>query len=181
MPRAPPPQSSATSLACASVDCRLQQKLTSASPLRFSVASSRRISSVSPLAESAITTSPGISTPRSPCTASAGCRNSAGDPVELSVAAIFCAIMPLLPIPVTTTRPLPSPQRTIRSTARSNSAAIAPSSRAASASQRRSLRAHQLRRLQAVLLFFAVHRFLMVTPQWSVYSGQWSVTEISSQ
>ena len=43
----------------------------------------------SPLAESAITTSPGISTPRSPCTASAGCRNSAGLPVELSVAAIF--------------------------------------------------------------------------------------------
>jgi thiol-disulfide isomerase/thioredoxin len=72
------PQSSATSLACARVELKLQQKLISASPLRFSVASRRRISSVSPLAESAITTSPAISTPRSPCTASAGCRNSAG-------------------------------------------------------------------------------------------------------
>ena len=124
-------QSRATSLAVARVDSMRQQKLISASPLRLSVASRRRISSVSPLAESAITTSPAISTPRSPCTASAGCRNSAGLPVELSVAAIFCAMMPLLPMPVTTTRPLPSLQRRISSTARSKSAAIGPSSRAA--------------------------------------------------
>ena len=82
-------QSSATSLAVARVEDRLQQKLIRASPLRLRVASRRRISSVSPLAERAMTTSPGISTPRSPWTASAGCRNRAGEPVELSVAAIF--------------------------------------------------------------------------------------------
>jgi len=133
--------SSTTSLARASVESKRQQKEISASPLRFSVASRRRISSVSPLADKATTTSPGISTPRSPCTASAGCRNSAGLPVELSVAAIFCAIIPLLPIPVTTTRPRPSPQRITSSTARPNASAIEPASpggasrRAASASK----------------------------------------------
>ena len=128
------PQSRATSLACARVECRLQQKLTSPSPLRLSVANRRRISSVSPLAESATTTSPGSRTPRSPWTASAGCRNNAGEPVELSVAAIFWAIMPLLPMPVTTTRPRSSPQRRINSTARANGSAMGPSRRAARAS-----------------------------------------------
>jgi len=44
------PQSRAMSLACARVEPKLQVKLISASPLRFSVASRRRISSVSPLA-----------------------------------------------------------------------------------------------------------------------------------
>ena len=38
--------------------------------------------------------------------------------MELSVAAIFCAMMPLLPMPVTTTRPFDSPQWRIISTAR---------------------------------------------------------------
>ena len=128
------PQSRATSLAAAKVDFRLQQKLISASPLRLRRVSRRRISSVSPLAESATTTSPGISTPRSPCTASAGCRNRAGEPVELSVAAIFCAMMPLLPMPVTTTRPLLSPQCRISSTARRKASTIGPSRRVARAS-----------------------------------------------
>ena len=40
---------------------------------RLIVAKSRRISSVSPLAESATTTSPATTIPRSPCTASTGC------------------------------------------------------------------------------------------------------------
>ena len=40
--------------------------------------------------------------------------NKAGVPVELSVAAILRAMMPLLPMPVTTTRPL---QAKINSTA----------------------------------------------------------------
>ena len=69
------PQSRATSLAVARVEPRLQQKLTRASPLRLRVARRRRISSVSPLAERATTTSPGMSTPRSPWMASAGWRN----------------------------------------------------------------------------------------------------------
>ena len=44
--------------------------------------------------------------PRSPCSASAGCRNTDGVPVEENVAAIFRPISPDLPMPVTTTRPL---------------------------------------------------------------------------
>ena len=78
----------------------------SGTPSRFTVASSCRISAVSPLAESASTTSPRTTMPRSPCMASAGCRNSAGLPVEVNVAAILRAISPLLPMPLTTTRPV---------------------------------------------------------------------------
>src|SRR6185437_13521942 len=72
---------------------------------RLIVASNCRISSVSPLAESAITTSPCANIPRSPCKASTGCMYNDGVPVELSVAAILRAMMPLFPMPVTTTRP----------------------------------------------------------------------------
>ena len=43
--------------------------------------------------------------------ASAGCRKSEGQPVEARVAEIFCAMIPLLPIPVTTTRPAQPKQR----------------------------------------------------------------------
>ena len=43
--------------------------------------------------------------PRSPWLASAGWTKRAGVPVEASVAAIFRAIWPLLPIPVTISRP----------------------------------------------------------------------------
>ncbi len=47
--------------------------------------------------------------PRSPWLASAGCTKKAGVPVEASVAAVFAAICPLLPMPVTMTRPSASP------------------------------------------------------------------------
>ena len=136
-PLARPSNPSTTSLARPSVEFGLQQKLISASPTRLSMTRSRKISSVSPLAESAITTSPAAKPPMSPWTASPGCRNSAGVPVELRVAAIFCAMMPLLPIPVTTTRPAFSPHFSTSSTARSKSAAIGPSSRAGQASSAR--------------------------------------------
>src|ERR1035438_5969040 len=43
--------------------------------------------------------------PRSPCTASAGCRNTAAVPVLHSVATILRAMWPLLPMPVTITFP----------------------------------------------------------------------------
>src|SRR5260370_11178113 len=98
-------------------------------PRRLMVTNSRRISSVSPLEERASTTSPRTSTPRSPCMASAGCRKSAGVPVELRVAAILRPMMPLLPMPVTTTRPL---QACSSASARSNAVAIGPRMRAAS-------------------------------------------------
>ena len=44
--------------------------------------------------------------PRSPCTLSAGWRNAAGVPVEVSVAAIFRPTSPDLPTPATITRPV---------------------------------------------------------------------------
>ena len=44
--------------------------------------------------------------PRSPWLASAGWRKKAGCPVEDSVEAILRAIWPLLPMPVTATRPV---------------------------------------------------------------------------
>ena len=71
--------------------------------------------------------------------ASAGCRNSDGLPVEASVAEIFCAMMPLLPMPVATTRPA---QPNSVSTARSKlSSSRGISSRIASASISSTLRA----------------------------------------
>src|SRR5882762_336255 len=97
---------------------------------RLMVASSRRISSVSPLADRASTTSPRTTMPRSPCTASTGCMNRAGVPIELRVAAILRAMMPLLPMPVTTTRPR---QASINWTALSKASAMGPASRSASA------------------------------------------------
>ena len=57
--------------------------------------------------------------PRSPCSASAGCKKNDGVPVDENVAAIFRPISPDLPMPVTTTRPL---HANSSSTARSNAA-----------------------------------------------------------
>src|SRR5258706_243622 len=74
-------------------------------PSRLSAGNRRKISSVSPLFESATTRSPGTSRPRSPCNASAGWRNKDGVPVDANVALIFFAMNPGLPMPVTTTLP----------------------------------------------------------------------------
>ena len=93
----------------------------SGSPMRLITGRMRVNSSVSPELETAMTTSPLAIMPRSPCTPSAGCRKSAGVPVEAMVAAIFWQISPDLPMPVTTTRPL---QARIISTARTNSPSI---------------------------------------------------------
>src|SRR5208337_3799898 len=133
-------QSRAISAACARVDrvrdCPAlewrssQVMVMSGTARRFTVARSCRISAVSPLAESASTTSPRTTIPRSPCRASAGWRNSAGLPVEVKVAAILRATMPLLPMPVTITRPA---QQLSNSTARSKSPDIGPARRSARA------------------------------------------------
>src|SRR3989304_5365487 len=72
---------------------------------RFQLSRSCRSSSVSPLLETAITTSSFTTMPRSPCSASAGCRKREGVPVLFKVAAIFRQMIPDLPMPVTTTRP----------------------------------------------------------------------------
>ena len=93
------------SLCRASVERGLPVMSTMGTPMRLSGGRMASISSVSPELESATTTSPRATMPRSPCTPSAGCRKWAGVPVEASVAAIFRAMMPDLPMPVTITRP----------------------------------------------------------------------------
>ncbi len=94
-----------TSAACASGERGLPVIATIGTPSRFSHGRSARISSVSPLFERATTTSPFTIRPRSPWMASAGCRKNDDWPVEARVAEIFWAMIPLLPMPVATTRP----------------------------------------------------------------------------
>src|SRR5947207_12809692 len=84
--------------------------------------SSRRISSLSPLAEKISTTSPWRIEPRSPCTASAGERKWLGVPVLESVAEIFHATCPALPTPQVNTD---AGQSRINRTARSKCASTA--------------------------------------------------------
>ena len=62
-------------------------------------------STVSPDQEKARITSSRVIMPRSPWLASLGCTKEAGVPVEESVPATFMPIWPLLPMPVTITRP----------------------------------------------------------------------------
>ena len=76
--------------------------------MRLMIGRISRISSVSPEFDSASTTSAGVIMPRSPCEASPGCTKNDGVPVEASVAAILLPMWPDLPMPVTTTRPVPA-------------------------------------------------------------------------
>src|SRR6266511_931956 len=55
-------------------------------------------------------TSSRLTMPRSPWSESTGCRNMAGVPVDVNVAAILRAIRPDLPTPETMTRPLAAPR-----------------------------------------------------------------------
>ena len=90
---------------CAILDCPLPVIAISGVPRRLSTGTMALISSDSPLLEIISTKSCGVTMPRSPWLASAGWTNSAGVPVEDKVAAILRPIWPLLPIPITTTRP----------------------------------------------------------------------------
>ena len=74
-------------------------------PRRFSCPTRSNSSSVEPLFESKTATSSFPTIPRSPCNESTGCRNAAGVPVEVNVAAIFRAMSPDFPTPLTMTRP----------------------------------------------------------------------------
>ena len=78
-------------------------------------------SSLSPLLESAITTSAGATMPRSPCMASRRMQETAGQPVEVSVAAIFRAAIPDFPTPVVITFPRRTVQQPQRESNRSSS------------------------------------------------------------
>ena len=94
-----------TSAACASSEVSLPVMLISGMPRRLIRGNSVRISCVLPLLDRAITQSLAVIMPMSPWEASPGCTKKAGVPVLASVAAILPAICPLLPMPVTTTRP----------------------------------------------------------------------------
>ena len=80
---------SATSAARASVELARAVIATSGRANRRECATRSASSAVSPELDSASTASPGTIMPRSPCEASAGWTNSAGVPVEASVAAIL--------------------------------------------------------------------------------------------
>ena len=94
-----------TSAACASSEVSLPVMLISGIPRRLIRGKSVRISCVLPLLERATTQSLTVIMPMSPWDASPGCTKKAGVPVLANVAAILPAICPLLPMPVTTTRP----------------------------------------------------------------------------
>jgi hypothetical protein len=133
------PTSRCTSAAWASGERGSPVSATTREPSRLTHGTRARISPVSPLFETARSTSPLTIRPRSPWVASAGCRKSEGQPVEARVAEIFCAMNPLLPMPVATTRPV---QPRSVSTARSKlSPRRGMSWRIASASISRTLRA----------------------------------------
>ena len=125
-------QSSATSDACARVDVQSPVMAIMRAPSRLMVSRRRSSSSVSPLFDNATMTSSDCSTPRSPWIASAGWRKNAGVPVLDSVAAIFRAMMPDLPMPVTMTRPRQS--RRMRTASSKRSSRRLTSDRIASAS-----------------------------------------------
>jgi hypothetical protein len=92
---------------------------------------------VRPVNEPASTTSPATTAPRSPWIASAGCRKSAGVPVDESVAATLRITRPLFPIPVHTTRPRHDPSRPTARSKLSSSCGRSPWIAAASISSTR--------------------------------------------
>ncbi len=96
---------STTSPARASDDSGLPVMTINLIPCSLKCGSSLRISSVSPLLETARITSPFITMPRSPCMPSPEWRKNAGVPVLAKVAAILRQIKPDFPSPVTTTLP----------------------------------------------------------------------------
>src|SRR3989344_1866907 len=98
-------QSSTRSAWRASVDCSPPVIAISGAPRRLSTGRMAVSSPLSPLLEIARTRSSPVTMPRSPWLASAGCTKNAGVPVDASVAAILRPTWPLLPMPITTTRP----------------------------------------------------------------------------
>ena len=128
------PLSSTTSAWRARVERGWPVIATSGAPRRFTSGTMAASSSLSPRLEMASTTSTALIMPRSPWLASAGCTNIAGVPVDASVAAILRPTWPLLPMPITTTRPATS---SISATARAKSSPsrrLRPSTAAASMS-----------------------------------------------
>ena len=115
---------SSTALACcASEDCKPPVMAIRGVPIRRMCGKMALSSSTSPELEIPSTQSILLTMPKSPWLASAGCTNMAGVPVDASVAAILRPTWPLLPIPITTTRPRVA---NISSMARIKAACCAP-------------------------------------------------------
>ena len=119
----------------ARVDCAPPVMATSGTPRRRSMGRMAVSSVLSPLLEMASTRSCGVTMPRSPWLASAGCTKKAGVPVEASVAAILRPMWPLLPMPMTTARPLTCSMRCTAWAKRSSSRRPVACRAAASVSQ----------------------------------------------
>jgi len=100
------PTSMTMSLARPRVDRGFPVRAMSGSSMGAMRAMSWLSSVVSPLLEMAMSTSPFVTMPRSPCIPSTGCRKMAGVPVLVKVATILRPMRPDLPIPDTMTRPL---------------------------------------------------------------------------
>ncbi len=88
-----------------SVELRSPQMAIRPIPLRLSAGKICDSSSVSPLLESMMTTSPSTTIPRSPWIASAGCMKKAGVPVLANVPVSLRPTAPDLPMPQSTARP----------------------------------------------------------------------------
>ena len=82
-------QSSTMSAWRARVDCNPPVIAIKGTPSRLMTGRMAVTSPTSPLLDSASTTSPGVTMPRSPWLASPGCTKNAGVPVEARVAAIL--------------------------------------------------------------------------------------------
>ncbi len=97
-----------TSAALARGDSGLPVMLIRVMPRRLIRGNRVTISAVEPELDRARTTSSLVIMPMSPWLASAGCTKKEGVPVLARVAAIFLPTWPDLPMPTTTTRPLPA-------------------------------------------------------------------------
>src|SRR5438105_11461942 len=121
-------------------------------------------------------TSSRLTMPRSPCSESTGCRNMAGVPVDVNVAAILRAISPDFPTPDTITRPL-APARS--STARANATSrLSASCRTASASSARIRLPRSTSRSEAGANL-RTHRLLPARPLPDVYRETDNAGELS--
>src|SRR5436190_8937481 len=110
-------------------------------------------SSDAPLFESRIATSSRLTSPRSPCSESAGWRNEAGLPVEVKVAAIFRPMSPDLPRPETIRRPL-APARSLTAVAKAGPSC--PATRRIASASRASTRRPRSARSLGSMRDFAV-------------------------
>ncbi len=128
-------QSSTRSAWRARVDCSPPVSAMRGAPRRLSTGRMAVSSPLSPLLEMASTRSAPVTMPRSPWLASAGCTKNAGVPVEASVAAILRPTWPLLPMPITTRRPVLCSTICTAWAKRSSTRAASPVSAAASMSK----------------------------------------------